>query len=156
MAKIDKVAEDVRAIKNKLLHKEPEHFSKKRIFAAFFGAILVGLTFTLKGLLFQVSQAFTEQEMVLLVLATLIILTAEIYLIGYSRVQNKRRRPFGQFWLKRILTYYAIGMIVSVGLVYIYGLHNFAINPYHAVKMALAVSMPASIGAAAADLLEQY
>lgn len=151
-----KLHEDVKAIKRYLVEREPTHFDAAHIFKAFFGAIIVGLTFTLKGLLFQVSKAFTQQEILLLITATIVILTAEIYLIGYHRVKNKKERPFGQFWLKRILTYYAIGIIVAIGLVYIYGLHHFAIDGLHATKMAIAVSMPASIGAAAADLLEKY
>ncbi|MBW3019296.1 DUF2391 family protein [Candidatus Woesearchaeota archaeon] len=155
MAK-NKLAADIKEIKNHLIEKEPTHFDAEHIFKAFFGAILVGLTFTLKGLLFQVSQAFTNQEIALLIAATIVILTAEIYLVGYKRVKNKKTRKFGQFWLKRLFSYYLIGILVAIGLVYIYGLHNFAVTPYHAIKMVIAVSMPAAIGAAAADLFEKY
>jgi len=151
-----KLHRDVEELKRHLIEKEPTHFGARDIFTAFFGAILVGLTFTLKGLLFNVSKALTVKELSLIILATVIVLTAEIYLIGYQRVKKKEERKFGQFWIKRLLTYYGIALIVSASLIYIYGLHNLAADPYHVTKIVIAVSMPCAIGAAAADLLNRY
>jgi uncharacterized membrane protein len=151
-----KLQKDVEILKRHLIEKVPPHFGARHIFTAFFGAILVGLTFTLKGLLFNVSNALTIKELSLIIFATVVVLTAEITFIGYNRVKKKEERKFFQFWIKRLLTYYGIALIVSVGLVYIYGLYNLALGPHHVLKIVIAVSMPCAIGAAAADLLNRY
>ena len=153
---MNSIAKDVKQIRDYLLFKEPEHFSAKRIVAAFFGALFLGLTFTLKGLLFEVSQAMSKQEVTLIIIGTIAILTAEIYFVGYKRVRRKKQRKFGQFWIKRMLAYYAIAIFVATVLVHMYGLQNFAVSQEHMINMIIAVSLPCATGAAAADLLEKY
>ena len=121
MAKIDQVKKGVDELRERLLVKEPEHFSAKDIVRAFFGALLLGLTFSVKGLLIRVSQALDNTHMILIAVSTLLILTAEIYYIGYKRVTKKSERKFGQFWIKRLLVFYLVAILVSVSLVYVVG-----------------------------------
>ncbi len=156
MTKIDQVAKDVKILKERLVEKIPGHFGMGHIIGAFFGALFFGFTFVLKGLLLQVGLLLTNIDMFMITLTTFIILTAEIYFVGYMRVPDKWRRPFGQFWAKRILTYYLIAIFTSFLLLSLYGVTQIAGNPYNILKLLVAVSFPAAMGAAGADLLGKY
>jgi len=148
--------QDIKALRTYLIERVPTHFGARHVMRAFFGALIVGLTFTLKGQLFTVSLAFTSKEIISIILATILVLSAEIYFVGYRRVKQKSKRKFGQFWAKRFFTYYLIAIIVSIGLVDIYGLHHFTQSWTQTMKLVIAVSFPSAIGASAADLLEKY
>ena len=156
MAKIDQVAKDVKVLKERLVEKVPGHFGMRHIIVAFFGALFFGFTFVLKGLLFQVGLVLSNTDLVMITLATWLILTAEIYFVGYMRVPDKERRHFGQFWLKRIFTYYLIALFTSFLLLSLYGIPKLAATSYNVLKLLIAVSFPAAIGAAGADLLGKY
>ncbi len=158
MAKIDEIKKGVDELRERLLIAEPEHFGKEDIIYAFFGALLLGLTFAVKGLLIKVSQALNNINMVLIIASTLLILTAEIYFIGYSRVTKKTERRFGQFWLKRILVFIFVAVITSFFLVYIFGLNKLPEinnNPFSVCRLVVLITMPCAIGAAITDLLKE-
>ncbi len=156
MAKIDQIAQDVKVIRERMVEKTPGHFDMKHVLTAFFGALFFGFTFVLKGLLFDVGLALTPQELLLLTAATWIILTAEIYFVGYTRVPNPHKRPFGQFWAKRLFAYYFIALFTSFMLLSLYGVGKFVPTTYDAFKLVVAMSFPAAIGAAVSDLLGKY
>jgi len=156
MAKIDQIAKDVRVLRERVVERVPGHFDMRHIVTAFLGALLFGFTFVLKGLLFNVGLALNNWHLISITLVTWIILSAEIYFVGYMRVPNKERRPFGQFWAKRIATYYFISIIAAYLLIKLYGLNVLAETPYHVLKLVIAVSFPAAIGAAITDLLGKY
>ena len=157
MAKLDKIAADVRVIRERMVEKTPPHFDMRHIITAFFGALFFGFTFVMKGLLFQVGLALTNTELLMMTLATWGILTAEIYFVGYTRVplHEKRIRPFGQFWAKRFLTYYVIAIFTSFILLSLYGIGKF-VPATGVFKLVIAMSFPTSIGAAVSDLLGKY
>ncbi|MBW2970151.1 TIGR02587 family membrane protein [Candidatus Woesearchaeota archaeon] len=158
MAKIDQVAKDVHVLRERLVEKIPARFSMGHIVTAFFGALFFGFTFVLKGLLFEVGLSLSNWDLFLIVLATLIILTAEIYFVGYQKVpvEHRKFRHFGQFWFKRIVTYYLISLFVALMLLYIYGITQLAATYMNMFKLVVAISFPAAIGAAASDLLGKY
>jgi len=156
MAKIDQIAQDVRVLRERIVEKTPAHFDMKHVVTAFFGALFFGFTFVLKGLLFQVGLALTNMDLFLMTIATWGILTAEIYFVGYTRVPDPHKRPFGQFWIKRFFTYYFIALFASFLLLTLYGTHKFVTGPHEMFKLVIAVSFPASIGAAVSDLLGKY
>ncbi|VVB81339.1 Uncharacterised protein [uncultured archaeon] len=158
MAKIDQIAEDTRVLRERLVEKIPGHFDIKHVIVAFFGAIFFGFTFVLKGLLIEVGLALSSMDLFLMSSATWIILTAEIYFVGYDRVPlNQRKlRHFGQFWAKRIFTYYFISLFVAFMLLYLYGIAELAGTPGNVFKLVVAISFPAAIGAAVSDLLGKY
>src|SRR3989338_4234775 len=112
-AGIKPVARDVRAIKEELVERIPHHFSMKAIVGAAFGALIFGLTFTLKGLLLEVTKALTPSHLLGMLVAIIVILSGGIYFVGYAHVKNPAARTFGQFWLKRITTYFVVGFAVS-------------------------------------------
>jgi len=145
---------DVKEIKSLLLKRTPpEHFGAKDAVLAGLGALVLGLTFIFKGLLFQVSISLTPRHVFFIVIATALILTGEIYWVGYSRVQNKSRRPFLQFWAKRFFAFYGISIVVSFSLVYLYGLDILVGSFANALKVVVAVSFPSAVGTALSDLM---
>ncbi len=156
MVSLKQVADDVRYIREEHIDKIPQHFSPKAIVASLFGALIFGLTFSLKGLLLQVTQNFSVNQKWYIIAALLLILTAEIYFIGYARVKNKSQRHFSQFWLKRTITYFGIGVVVAIFLVYIYGVQNLVVSDAHLLNTIVALALPCCIGASIADLLKQY
>lgn len=156
MAKIDDIANDIKILRERLVEKIPAHFTIRQIVVAFFGALFFGFTFVLKGLLLDVGLRLDAIQLTVITLATWIILTAEIYFVGYHRVPDKNNRHFGQFWAKRFFTYYFIAIFVSFLLLSVYGLTAIAGSPENMAKLVIAVSFPAAIGAAASDLLGKY
>jgi len=156
MGKLDQIAQDTQILRERLVEKVPGHFGMSHIIAAFLGSLFFGFAFVLKGLLFQVGLLLTESDLILITLATWIILTLEIYFVGYRRVPDKFKRPFGQFWFKRMVSYYGIALFTSFMLLTLYGIPHIAVTQFNLLKLIVAVSFPAAIGAAAADLLSKY
>lgn len=154
-AKLEHLAGDVEKIR-RAVEKPIPHFGMYDVVSAFMGALVMGLTFMFKGLLFSVSMALTTAHLVMIVIATIVVLTGEIYWIGYQHAEERRKRPFGQFWLKRIITFYSAALAVSAGLAFLYGLDQFVMSGESISKIIIAVSFPCAVGAALADLLRQY
>ena len=93
------------------------------------------------------------------IVATLVILTAEIYFIGHRRVTKKSERKFGQFLLKRLLVFYLVAIAVSGLLVYLYGLYKLPqviVSNTGVFNLVIIISLPCAIGAAIGDLLRKY
>lgn len=157
--KEEELIQDIKTIKNKLIEKEPKRFDFRDIIHSFFGSLIFALTFALKGLLVEVALLLTVMHQVLIIISTLIILTGEIYFVGYIRVRIKKERKFLQFWFKRLITFYLIAILVSFFIIYIYGLYNLPAvgnNIGNVFKLVIVVSMPAAIGAGLADLVKRY
>jgi len=157
--KEEELIQDIRTIKNKLVEREPKPFGFRDIIHAFFGSLIFGLTFALKGLLVEVGLLLTAAQQILIVISTLIILTIEIYFIGYRRVRAKEERKFLQFWLKRLITFYLVAILVSFFIIYVYGLYNLPTvggSLSNMLKLVVVVSMPAAVGAGLADLVKRY
>ncbi|MFW5991496.1 MAG: DUF2391 family protein [Candidatus Nanoarchaeia archaeon] len=149
----------VERIRETLLEKVPQKFSKRDVINAFFGSLILGLTFVLKGGIIETSLNLTPIHLTIIVIATLLILMSEIYLISYSRVKDRTARRAGQFIAKRLLTLYTITIITTVFLVYLLNLNN---NPLvensfgNVVRLVVINSFPCAIGAAVPSLLKKY
>jgi len=157
--KEEELIQDIKIIKNKLIEREPKHFGIRDIIHSFFGSLIFGLTFALKGLLVEVAVLLTRAQQILIVVSTLIILTFEIYFIGYKRVRAKEERKFFQFWFKRLVTFYLVAILVSFFIIYIYGLYNLPTvgsSFRNMLKLVVVVSMPSAVGAGLADLVKRY
>jgi uncharacterized membrane protein len=150
---LKKIKKDLNEIKEILKPKEPKHFSKRHIITAFIGSLIIGQTFALKGLLYTVAYNLTKIHLLLIILATILILTIEIHFIGYSRLKKRKNRHFFQFWLKRIITYAIVAIIVSIGLVF---LHNMNTTIIDTIKIITVLGFPCAVGASLSDLLERY
>ncbi|MBI4144910.1 DUF2391 family protein [Candidatus Woesearchaeota archaeon] len=153
---LKQVAEDVRFIREEMVERVPHHFNMKRVVGAAFGALIFGLTFVPKGLFIDVTQKLTDTHIWFIIATTIVILSSEIYYIGYARVRNKSQRRFGQFWVKRLASYLVIGFVVSWFLIYLYGINFLLVGPEHLRNMVVALGLPCCIGASIEDLLQQY
>ena len=150
---LKKIKSDVDEIKKRLVVKTPTHFSFQHMTISLFGALVLGQTFVLKGLLYEVSESLTFHHAIAIILITFFVLSLEIYFIGYKRVLIKKKRHFGQFWLKRIITYSIIAFCVSFGLIFLYNMSNSA---EFAFRIAVVMFFPCAVGASLADLVERY
>ena len=135
-----------------------EHFSSKDILISCYGAFFIAIGFIFKGNVLLISEKIDTVHMILIVLATLIILIAEIFFMGYSRVANKKERPFAQFLVKRVTTIYLVSLLVCIVIVLLYNIDGIVANGnhWHIIKIIVCVSFPASIGAAATDLIKKF
>jgi len=152
---IKHIERKVSDIKKEISRKEPPHFSKKDIVHAFFGALIIGLTFVFKGKLIDVVSTLSGKHIVLIIASTLVILSTQIYFIRYTKVKDKKHRHFLQFLMKRIVTLYIIALIVSFYLVYIFHIEYVVGNFMNAFKLVIVISMPCAIGAAIPGLFKQ-
>jgi uncharacterized membrane protein len=95
--------------------------------------------------------------MIVIVFATIAVLSIEIYFIAYVRVKNKKRRPFWQFYIKRLIGLYGVALFVSVMIVYLFRIDSYAINgAIDILKMVVLLALPSSIGGAIPSLIRQY
>src|SRR3989344_1371771 len=87
---LDVIMKDVELMKEKMIDKRPSHFSKRDIINAFFASLILGITFVLKGGFVRTAVAMNSWHILVVVLSTFVILSVEIFFIGYSRVKDKR------------------------------------------------------------------
>lgn len=151
-----KIKKEIHELYCKLIEKRPSHFSVRDIINAFFGSLIIGVAFVLKGAVVRTSQNFINTNIIALIIGTLLILTAQIYFIGWTRVIRKKQRGFLQFWLKRLITLYLIAIITSSLLIFMYGLNNMAVSSQHLFNILIAISLPCAVGAAVPSLMKHY
>jgi len=148
---------DVRLIKQEVLSETPpDYFSTKDIARSFFGALFLTSTFIFSSRITEQVKLMELPNIWALIITTFIVLTIEIYFIGYQRIRNKKERPFTEFWGKRIVTFWTMALLVSFGLAMLYAFDKVFTNAADMVKFAVVLSFPASVGAALADLLRRY
>lgn len=152
---IKKIQEDVELLRERLLERRTERFSKQDIVRAFFGALVIGITFIFASGLITIVKNINWTNIILIIFLTLVILVAEIYFIGWSRVKGERGRNIYEFTFKRLPAFYIISLIVAFFYIYIFGINNF-LSGAEVIKMVFIMAMPCSIGAAIGDLLKKY
>ena len=155
---IDCIETEIKKIRERLLDRVPEHYSKRDMINAFFGSLTIGITFILKGATVRTAVGLDVFHTELVIAATLMILFVEIYFIGYSRVKNKSQRKLGQFMTKRLFALYGITLLISISLVYLLNLNNseYVTSFGDVLKIVVVVSFPCAIGAAVPSLLKKY
>jgi uncharacterized membrane protein len=149
------IKNDVERIKDKLIDHTPDHFSKQDWVRAFIGALFFGFSVLFSLGTINIAVNIPEPHLYIIVACTLILLTLEIYIIGYSKVADKKNRKFGQFWIKRIIMFYFIALLVASSIAYIFGL-QYIIAPQYFVSLVIILSAPCAIGASLGDLLKKY
>jgi uncharacterized membrane protein len=155
---IETIEYQVAMIRERLLDRVPEHFSRRDIMNAVFGALTLGITFILKGAMVSTAVGLATVHMELITFVTFLVLFGEIYFIGYSRVKNKSQRRFGQFMTKRLFTLYFISVAMSFALVYLLNINH---SPYvhsfqDVMRVVVLMAFPCAIGAAVPSLLKKY
>ncbi len=155
-AEDDIIKDDIQKIRRELVDKTPEHFSQKDVLRAFMGSLFLAFSVAFSSNVLNAAKNIPDEHLKLVVIFTIIILVAEIYFIGYQRVEDKSRRKFGQFCVKRLFAFYLVAILVSIMITYIFGLVYLVDNTEQYYKMVLIISGPASIGASISDLLKKY
>ena len=155
--KIDKIAQDVQLLKERLLEQRPDRFSARDIARSFFGALFIAATFVFTSKIFDIVKQMQQYQLIVLITATIIILVAEIYFIGWSRLKKLREpgRNVFELTIKRVIVAYAVSIAVAVFYLYVLGFSR-ALSSHEMVNFIFLVAMPCSIGAAVADLLRKY
>lgn len=145
-------------IKKELLDRTPTKFGFRDIARSFFGALIISFGFVLKGAMVRTAVRMTEVHLFFIIFVSIIILILEVYYFGYRKIKDKHERKIFQFIAKRVPTFYLISLLVSTGIVFIYGVNNdILVNEGMDVfKIIIAVSFPASLGAGFSDLLKKY
>lgn len=150
------IEKEIDRLEKKLLDKAPEHFSRRDVIAAFFGSLIIGLTFILKGSTLKIASELDNIHIISIVAFTIAVLVMEIYYVAYVRVKDKRKRPLGQFMAKRFFTLYFIAIFASALLIYMLGIDQQAETMVDIARVIILMSMPCSIGAAIPTLLKKY
>ena len=150
------IERDVHMLKEKLLEKRPSMFSKRDIVNTFFGSLILGITFSLNGALLKTALSLQLFHILAIFLSTILILTFEIYFIGYTRVVDKRHRPFFEFWIKRFSTFFIVALITSTYLVYLLAINTQVGSTFEVFKVITMLSMPCAVGAAIPGLMKNY
>jgi len=141
---------------HKSIDKTPEHFSAKDVLRAFVGSLFLGFSVIFSGNLIGIARVMPTVHIIPIIAFTIILLTAEIYFIGYQRILEKEQRKFGQFWLKRIIAFSIVAFIVAFILTYIFGIIYLVNSNIELFKILIIVSGPAAVGASIGDLLKKY
>lgn len=155
---IETIEHHIERIKERLLDRVPEHFSRRDVVNALFASLTIGVTFILKGATVKTAVDLDTVHAYLLVIVTVFVLFVEIYYIGYTRIKNKNQRRFGQFLLKRLTALYGIALLTSISLVYLFNLnaselvHSFT----DVLKIVVLVAFPCAVGAAIPSILKKY
>ncbi|MGV8141708.1 MAG: DUF2391 family protein [Candidatus Woesearchaeota archaeon] len=152
----DIIKDNVDRIKDKLIDHTPEHFSRQDLVRASIGAIFLGFSVLFSSNLVTLAIRIPDSYLLTIILSTILILTIEIYVIGYSRVKDKQTRKFGQFWLKRILVFYATALVIATMLALIFGLQFVVPSDEYFLGLVIILSAPCAIGASLGDLLKKY
>lgn len=152
----DVIKNDVERIKDKLIDHTPEHFSRQDFIRASIGALFLGFSVLFSGNLMNLAIKIPKAHLFIIILGTILILTLEIYIIGYSRVHDKETRKFGQFWIKRLLSFYVTAIVIAGILAYTFGIQYVLPDTMSFLNLIIILSAPCAVGASLGDLLKKY
>ena len=152
----DLIKDDVQRMRDKLIDHTPEHFSKQDFVRASIGALFLGFSVLFSKNIIDLAMQIPVQQLFVIIFGTILILTLEIYIIGYSRVTDKVTRKFGQFWMKRVAAFYMTAIIITLALAYTFGLQYLMPSTGHFINFIVILSAPCAIGASLGDLLKKY
>jgi uncharacterized membrane protein len=152
----DLIKDDVERIRDKLIDHTPEHFSKQDFVRASIGALFLGFSVLFSSNIVNLATKIPTPQLFVIMFGTILILTLEIYIIGYSRVTDKITRKFGQFWMKRVAAFYTTAFIIAILLAFTFGLQYLLPTGTHFLNFIVILSAPCAIGASLGDLLKKY
>jgi uncharacterized membrane protein len=153
---IDDINYKIDNLKSALLDRYPKHFSLRNVVDSFFAALIVGLTFVLKGATVDVAEALEPLNVILILIVTVIIIVLQIYFVSYSRVQHKEERPAFPFIAKRMLSILIVSFVVAVGLVYLLAIPKLLVNPLSICNVIILLTSICAIGSAIPGLMLKY
>lgn len=150
------ILDEIKVIEDKLIHRRPEPFCKRDFIYAVFGSLLTSLAFVFKGAMVRTVKLMSYWNLLSIVILTILVLTMEIYFISYSRVYDKKNRPFIEFWAKRFFSLYGTSILISMILVFAFAINREFLTIEGVFKVVMTISFPAAVGAAIPFLLRKY
>jgi len=136
------------------MKREPHHFSLRDFLKAMLAALIVALTFVFKGSMFEYAEKMNSSHVFFVLVVTCIIVTIEIYFLGYRFVTNRKERPFYEFWAKRFFTIITSSFIMVWLIIHMYGINEY-ITTQEELKFIFAVLFPSAIAGAAMEILKK-
>ncbi len=152
---LEKIEKCLNKLKEKIVDKTPSHFSMRVVFNAFFGSLLFGLTFILKGGLITTALKLNNIHIFLIIISSVAIILGEIYFLGYSRIKDKRERRPGQFIIKRFFTLFIVSIGVAFFLVYIFGINTQVDKFDDVIRIVIMTMMPCAVGSGFSNLFKE-
>ena len=73
------IEKDIDKLEAKLLDKVPDHFSIRDVIATFFGSLIIGITFILKGATLRTAAGLDKIHIISIIIFTISVLLLEIY-----------------------------------------------------------------------------
>jgi uncharacterized membrane protein len=139
----------------KRLPPEPHHFTKEDFVRAFFGSFIVTLSFIFAGSLVNFAVRMNQLHIMAVVIITFAMLTFEIYALGYQYVNDRKHRPFLEFWAKRFFSITVSSFISIMLLLYAYGVNNLVVSTQALFKVGIAIFLPATTVGGAMEILKK-
>ena len=140
--------------KYRIAIRPPNHFSIHDFLNAVFGSFFVAITFLASGNMTAYALRLEILNMVAIVIFTFIVITFEIYILGYRFVRKKAKRPFYEFWGHRFPTMVLSSFVSIYALMYLYGLNEYY-SSLDMLKIAIAIFLPAAAAGAAMESLRK-
>ena len=153
---IDDINYKIDNLKTALLDRYPKHFSLRNIVDSFFAALIVGLTFVLKGATVDVAVALETINIVLIMIFTITIIVLQIHFVSYSRVQHKEERRALPFIAKRMISILIVSFVVAAGLVYMLAIPKQLANFSSVCNVIMLLTSICAIGSAIPGLMLKY
>jgi len=135
--------------------KEPHHFTKQDFLRAFFGSFIVTLSFIFAGSLINFAVRMSQLHIMAVLLITFAMLTFEIYALGYKYVNDRKHRPFLEFWAKRFFSITVSSFISIMILLYAYGVDTMVLSTLDFFKIGIAIFLPATTVGGAMEILNK-
>lgn len=137
------------------MKREPPRFTRDDFARAFFGSFIAAVTFLFKGSMVSFSIQMSVFSTMAVALLTCLLLTVEIYVLGYKYVQDRKRRPFLEFWAKRFFSIILSSFLAIYLLMFAYGIQDIVGDPTLLFKVAIAVLLPAATAGGAVEILRK-
>jgi len=130
-------------------------FSKKDIIYSFLGALILGLIFILNGA--ATASELKIGKIILILIVTFLIIAFKVYVNSYRKVREKHNIKYFELLGIRLATYYAITLIVSVYLAYIFiDYATLKLGLLDMIKVIIVVSLPCALGSIMPMLLKKF
>jgi uncharacterized membrane protein len=104
-----------------------------------------------KGSMVNFAVQMNNSHVLFVVLLICGMLTFEIYLLGYKYVNDRKQRPFLEFWAKRFFSIIASSLISIYVIAFAYGIDKIVAGPIQLFKVCVAVLLPAAAAGGAME-----
>ena len=139
---------------NHMENSKHERLTVKDIMQVMVGSFTGALVFITSSNITRISDDIPYENLIIIILTSLLFSYVISYLIGVRRLGKKKMRMFLGIVPQRTLLQYISSVFFSLILFYLLGINNSTTPLDIVTKRTLVVAMPSTITASAADLIE--